>query len=179
MRKSLGTLFLGSMLAVGSAWAGHLTEKGYTADRFGHLEVAPPAGKWEIRDREANGNNEYGGPVVDFLYKQPVGGVYPVVQVSAVKKAEADVTPEFVLQTSRDAILQQGGQLTLVSPWRVAGRAGWTYDAALTIKGQLSQVHYVLLEGAGAYFLAQIVVPAGTLGQVKPDLDALLAAFRY
>ncbi len=183
MQKRWLNRIFGVVLAVGGlvtgAYAGQMTEKGYTADRFGQLEVTPPAGKWEMRDQEATGNNHYGGPVVDFLLKQAVQGSYPVVKVSAVKKDDGSVTPDFVLKTSRDTMTQQGGQLSAVETGRVGGRNVWSYQARISIKGQLSQVVYLLLEGPTAFFMAQMVVPDGALAQAKPLFDELLATFRY
>lgn len=171
-------LLLAISLSV-SAFAGQLTGEAYIGERFGRIEIRPPAKQWLMLDRESSGDNEFGGPVVDLKALAPLGGVLPSLHVSAFRRVDASVTAAFVLQTSRDAVLQKGGEAGPVDIRTVNGRKVWFFDAQVKQQDKPARLYYVLLEGDKAYFALQTVVPDAAFLATKQGVDELLPKVNY
>ena len=169
---------LGLVLA-GTVAAVSLSADHYVAKRYGRLEIAPPAGRWEIIDRESPQADEAGGPVADLQLRQVVEGVRPVVRITGVRKLDATVTAESVLRTSREALVEVGGQVDPVRTVRVAGRNLQSYDGRIAPGGQAARSRLVLVEGPKAFFILQMVVPAAAFDAAAEALDQLLSGLSY
>lgn len=167
-----------SLLAF-AATAGEIDDNRYSSRRFAPLTIAAPAGQWIILDREASGGNEFGGPVVDFKSTRAAGSVYPVLMVSAFKRAAEDVTADFLLRTSRDAMQQRGAEPGPVLVRTVNGRKVRFFETRLSPQGRPSILYYVLLEGEGMLFAAQVLSPEADFPAVRKQVDELLAGARY
>jgi len=172
-------LVLIAILLAGAASAGQIDGDRYVGERFGRIEIKAPAGQWLILDREFSGNNEYGGPVVDLKATAAVAGVFPTVHVSAFKRADASVTAEFVLQTSRTAVEQKGGEPGPIQTLAVDGKKRWFFTAKVIQNDKPASLHYLLLEGEQAYFAVQSVVPEAALGELQQRIEALMRQAKY
>ena len=180
MKKLLCCLADALALALcAAAQAGTVSGDAYVGERFGRLEIAPPAGRWAITDRESAGTSDEGGPVADLQLTAPVGDIRPLVRVTGVKKVDAAVTADFVLKTSRDALQQQGGEAGPVQRIQVGARSVWSYEARLDAEGQPLRTRLVVIEGAQAFFLLQMVVPAAAFDEAGRAFDQLLPAVKY
>lgn len=166
-------------LGAGPALAGQVVGNSYVGARYGALTIVPPAGAWRIVDQEGSAGSEAGGPVVHLQMAQAIGGAYPVVQVSAVRKTEAAVTAAFILDTSREAMIQRGGVPGPVEVGAADGRQVHSYRARIPVRGQAAEAVYVLLEGAGSFFVLQMVVPVVDYDEARARLDQLLTTLRY
>lgn len=166
-------------LGAGPALAGQTVGNRYVGARYGPLVIAPPADAWLIVDQEASAGSEAGGPVVNLQMAQAIGGTYPVVQVSAVRKTEAAVSAAFILDTSREAMIQRGGLPDPVEVGTVGGRPIHSYRARIPVRGQAAEAVYVLLEGEASFFVLQMVVPVADAGEARARLDQLLTTIRY
>lgn len=168
-----------AILLAGAATAGQIDGDRFVGERFGRLELSVPAGQWLILDREFSGNNEYGGPVVDLKATAAIVGVFPTVHVSAFKRADASVTAEFVLQTSRAAVEQKGGEPGPIQTLAVDGKKRWVFTARVRQNDQPASLHYLLLEGEQAYFAVQSVVPDAALGEWQQRVEQLMRQVKY
>lgn len=168
-----------ALLLAGPVHAGRISGDSYVGERFGRLEIEAPAGQWVILDREYSDHNEYGGPVVDLKASTALAGVFPTVHVSAFKKAEASVTADFVLQTSRAAVQQKGGAVGPGQMLAVDGRNRWIFTAQVSQNGQPASLYYLLLDGEQAYFAVQSVVPPAALGEWQTRVDELMSKAKY
>ena len=84
MKKLLCCLAGALALALcAAAQAGTVSGDAYVGERFGRLEIAPPAGRWAITDRESAGTSDEGGPVADLQLTAPVGDIRPLAQNSS------------------------------------------------------------------------------------------------
>ncbi len=159
--------------------AGDIQGNRYSGAKFAPLEITIPDGQWIILDRESSGDNTYGGPVVDFKSTRAAGSIYPVVMISAFKRAAEDITADFLLKTSREAMQQKGAQPGPVLVRTVNGRKVRYFEAQVTQKGQPAMLYYVLLEGKEALFAAQVVAPPADFPATQKQTDELLAQARY
>lgn len=170
---------LAGLLLCGSAGAGQLQGGTYVGERFGRIEITPAPGRWEMIDREAAGGNDLGGPVVDLHLRDNPGGSRAVVHVTGVKKADPSITAEFVLATSRDALVQQGGTPEPVRRLAIGGRGAWTYEAAVAAQGRPARTRLVVVEGPAAIFLLQMVVPVDGFEAAGRAFEQLLSGVKY
>lgn len=161
------------------SWAGQVSGETYTGQRFGQIELVAPATQWLILDREFSGSNEFGGPVVDLKAVAPIAGIFPTLHISAFKRADISVTPEFVLQTSRDAVWQKTGQLGPVQVRAVDGKKIWFFVASVRQQDQLARLYYVLLEGLTVIYALQTVVPENAFAETQRLVDELLLKVKY
>lgn len=175
----LSAVFLLALLSTVAVQAGEVSGQGYRAVRFAPFALNAPAGQWLALDREASGGNEDGGPLVEFKATQAAGSVYPVVMVNAFKRVNAEVTADFLLRTSLDALRQRGAEPGPVLVRTVDGKKVRFFEARLQRQGVPSVLYYVLLEGEKLFFAAQAVVPAADFAAAQRQIDALLAGARY
>lgn len=169
----------GLLLFSGVVFAGQLNGANYIGDRFGRIELVAPTTEWLILDRESSGNNEFGGPVVDLKATVSIAGYFPSLHLSAFKRIDVSVTPAFVLQTSRDAVEQRGGELGPIQNRVVDGKNTWFFEAKVWQKDQPARLYYVLLEGSEAIYALQTVVPEAALIETKRRVDELLLKVKY
>lgn len=167
-----------ALLAAGTVQAGQMDGDAYVGSRYGRIVVAPPAGVWEIIDRESAGSNDQGGPVADLQARRPVAGMHPVVRITGVRKIDS-VSADEILRTSRDALEQQGGTVEAVQSRSRNGRPYWVYDGRVSSQGQQAGTRLMLVEGQGAFFLLQTVAPVASFGEAAQALDDLLPYLRY
>lgn len=160
-------------------FAGQVSGESYIGERFGRIELRAPAGQWLLLDRESSGNNEFGGPVLDLKATAAIAGAFPTLHVNAFKRADASVTAEFVLQTSRHAVQQKGGELGPEQMRAVDGKKIWFFEAQVILLDKPAWLYYVLLEGATAFFAVQTVVPEAAFGETKRRVDELLLKVTY
>jgi hypothetical protein len=179
MRPLFGLFPLLLCLLAGSAWAGEMHGDTYVGKRYGTIEIKVPAGTWVVLDREANGENDFGGPVADFKSTVPIAGIYPAVHLSAFRRVDASITPSFVLQTSLDAVALKGGVPGAVLDGAVNGRKSWFFIADVVQQNRPAKLYFVLLEGREAIFSAQTVVPPEALAETRQQVDAFLQGMRY
>lgn len=172
-------LLLAAFWLASSAWAGQFKGDTYIGERFGRIELLAPGNHWLVLDREFSGNNEFGGPVVDLRSTVGIAGIFPSVHISAFKRADASVTAEFVLQTSRDAVLQKGGEPGPVEIRAVNGKKAWFFEAQVKQQEKPARLYYVLLAGATAFFALQTVVPESVFIETKRQVDELLLKVGY
>lgn len=151
----------------------------FIGERFGRIEVLAPATQWLMLDREYSGDNEFGGPVLDLKAMVPIAGSFPNLHVSAFKRADASVTPEFILQTSRDAVRQKGGDLGAVQTRAVDAKKVWFFEAQVRQQDKPARLYYVLLQGSSAFFALQTVVPDSAFSETKRQIDELLLKVKY
>lgn len=176
--RSLTLLFFVACLAV-PAIAGQLSGNTFVGERFGRIEIVETDAQWLILDREYSGNNLLGGPVADIKATRPVAGYFPTVHLSAFKRADATVTPDFVLQTSRDAVRQKGGHPGGIQSAAVNGRNVWFFEAMVLQQDKPAKLYYVLLEGDSVFFALQTVVPEFAFDETRGRVDKLLNGISY
>lgn len=167
------------VLVSGLAEAGQMVGAAYVGERFGRIEIVLPQDQWRVTDREATGTVDDGGPVVDLQLQQAIDGSYPVVRVSAVRKVDASVTADLVLQTSREALEKQGGTVGPLLTSLAGGKIVRAYETDIAIQGKPAKVIYILLDGRQAIFSLQVAVPAASVDRVRTQVDALIAGIRY
>ncbi len=177
--KNYLAVLAGLLVWGGAVQAGTLAGERYVGERYGRLEIAPPAGSWEIVDRESSGAAPEGGPVADLQLRQAVAGHRPVVRITGVRKVDASVNADAILRTSRDAFVEAGGETGPVSRVAVAGRSVSAYDGRIVAAGQPARSRLVLVEGRDSFFLLQMVVPAAAFDEAAKAFDQLLPALRY
>lgn len=159
--------------------AGQLNGETYLGERFGRIELTAPARQWLLLDREYSSDNEFGGPVLDLKATAAIGGAFPSLHVTAFRRVDASVTPEFVLQTSRDAVQHKGGELGPVQMRTVNGKNVWFFAAQVRQQDKAARLYYVLLAGSSALFALQTVVPESAFSETKNRVDELLSAVSY
>lgn len=109
--KMIRALPAALLLCFGPAAAGSLDGDRYVAERYGRLEIAAPAGRWEIFDREGGIAADEGGPVVELQLRRAVAGLRPTLRITGVRKGDAAVSANSILRTSREAFVEAGGEL--------------------------------------------------------------------
>lgn len=177
MRRLSACLALCAVLS--AVQAGELDGPRFAATRFPAFRIELPAGQWLILDREASGDNAYGGPVAEFRSQVPAGSVYPVVMLSAFRRAGPEITADFLLRTSREAMQQKGAENGPVLVRAVDGRKIRFFESRVTHQGKPAMLYYALLEGAETFYAAQVVAPEADFPLVRARADALLDLARY
>ena len=167
------------LLCFGPAAAGSLDGDRYVAERYGRLEIAAPAGRWEIFDREGGIAADEGGPVVELQLRRAVAGLRPTLRITGVRKGDAAVSADSILRTSREAFVEAGGELGPILAVSTGGRTQQSYEGRIAPAGQAARSRVVLLEGPQAFFLLQMVVPIAAFDEAAREFDQLLPAIAY
>ena len=178
MKRWLGLcVFLGIFLP--DALAGERLSGQFVGQRYAPITVNFSPEAWAVESRENEGENTYGGPVADLRALKPVAESFPMVFISAFVRADAMVTPDFVLRTSVQGMRQRGANPGPVLVRTVNEKKIWFFEADVEKDGRALKLYYVLLAGEKALFAVQTVVPPQALEATEKAVDQLLLGMTY